>query len=165
MGFCRGSAPLPGGLGKRRASPTIGKIRLLHREQHTRPAPPLGQSESQPGPQTAESIGQAATEVDRGGLGKIFCRAGNLGNREPMPVDLRQHLVVEDEIVGILRDIQLLQDLPRKRPVAGVVFGEMGPDEQVLRPGEEPVGRVFPPGHAALQRQASQDAAAQDAGV
>ena len=45
------------------------------------------------------------------------------GNGEAMPQDLRQHLVVEHEIIRVALQIQLLQDRPREGAVAGVVFG------------------------------------------
>ena len=49
--------------------------------------------------------------------------------------------------------------------VAGVVFAELLPHQDVLREGEHTVGHVLVQGHAALQRAAAQDARAEDHGV
>ncbi len=46
-----------------------------------------------------------------------------------------------------------------------MVFGELGPEQEVLHGGEGAVGDVFPERHAAAQGLAAEDAAADHAGV
>ena len=51
------------------------------------------------GRQHSESVLDAATKVDGRGFGKIQRRATHFSDRVPKPNDLREHLVVEHEII------------------------------------------------------------------
>src|SRR6201999_3709845 len=113
----------------------------------------------------ADAILDAAAEVDGGGLGKILGGAAHFPDGEMIPKDLGQHLVVEDKVIGVGLQGQALEELAGEGAVAGVVLGELGPEEQVLRGSEEAIGDVLPDGHAALQSIATKDAAAEDAVV
>ena len=54
-------------------------------------------------PRHPTTVAQAPPEVDRGRLGEVLRRAADLADAEAAPEDLREHLVVEDEVVGVLR--------------------------------------------------------------
>jgi hypothetical protein len=45
---------------------------------------------------------------------------------------LRQHLVVEHEIVGVLAERKRFQDLPGECPIAGVVIRKLDAAEEIL---------------------------------
>ena len=68
------------------------------------------QPKSQCGPEDTETIGYGTAEVDRGGFREVFRGAGDLSDREPEGNRLGEHLVVEDEIVGVLVEGKGLQD-------------------------------------------------------
>jgi hypothetical protein len=48
---------------------------------------------------TSPTIFKTAAEIDGRRFGKILGRAADLANRESVPENLREHLVVENEIV------------------------------------------------------------------
>src|SRR5439155_22541427 len=58
-----------------------------------------GGAEFERGAEYAEAVLHAAAEVDRRGLGKVPRRARDLADVKAEPDGLRQHLVVEDEVV------------------------------------------------------------------
>src|SRR5208283_422814 len=86
--------------------------------------PQLGQSELHPDVQTAETILAASLEIDGRRLFEILRRAAHLADGETVPQNLCDHLIVENKIVRVPRQIrlQLLQQRPRECPVAGVIF-------------------------------------------
>src|SRR5215469_311314 len=53
--------------------------------------------------QHAESVFHAAAEIDRRSLSEIFCRAGDFSDAETEVDALRQHLIVEHEIVRVFQ--------------------------------------------------------------
>ena len=57
----------------------------------------------------------------------------------PQPKDLRQHLVVEHEIIGVGLDRQLFQEIAREGPVPGVIFRQFRPGQNVFCEGKKPV--------------------------
>lgn len=83
---------------------------------------PFLEAELHGGAQNPETIFTASAEVDRGGFREIFRRAGDLPDVETSVDDLRQHLVVEDEIVGVVHEGHLLQHLSGEGAVAGVIL-------------------------------------------
>jgi hypothetical protein len=56
-------------------------------------------------------------KIDRRGLGEVLRRAAHLADAIAAPQDLREHLIVEDEIVGVVRERKLEQHLARERPI------------------------------------------------
>ena len=76
----------------------------------------------------AQAVADAPRQVDARRLGEILRRAAHLGDRVPAPEDLREHLVVEDEVVGVLAQRQRLEQLPRERAVAGVILRQLRAD-------------------------------------
>ena len=84
----------------------------------------------------AEAVAQRSAEVDRRRLLEVGGGAAHLADLEAGQQDLREHLVVEDEVVGVLEQRQRLEHLAREGAVAGVVLGELGPAQQVLERGE-----------------------------
>ncbi len=45
-----------------------------------------------------------------------------------MPENLREHLVVEHEVVGVVREVKGLEQFLGERTIAGVVFGKFRAD-------------------------------------
>ena len=143
--FGRSSSFFPCGLNRgRRARPHLPECKLKAGEQH------------------AKAVFHAAAEIDGGGLLEILRRAGNLADAEAEIHTLRQHLVVEDEVLRVLQQRQRGQHLAAEGAIAGVVFGELDAQEYVLEGGEEAVGNVFVERHATVQRPAADDARAQN---
>ena len=71
--------------------------------------------------------------------------------------DLTQHLVVKHEVVVVRVEVDRLQHLAAKGPVAGVIFGKLIINEEVLRSGQKPIGDMYlysgmPPLSAPLPR-------------
>src|SRR5947207_4132832 len=92
-------------------------------EARRAPQPQPRRAEFQRGAQDAEAVLHAAAEIDRRRLGEIARRARQFPDVEPEPDRLRQHLVVEDEIVAVLLQRQRLEQPPREGAIAGVVLG------------------------------------------
>src|SRR5207253_11174297 len=120
-----------------------------------------GGAEFERGAEYAEAVFHAAAEVDRRAFGKVTRRAGDLADVKAEPDGLRQHLVVEDEVVRVLLQRKRLQEPAREGAVAGVVLGELVPEEQVFAGGEKPVGDVLPERHSARQRADAENARAE----
>ena len=74
---------------------------------------------------------------------------------------MRQHLIVENEIVAIFPQRQAGQHLSAESAIAGVILGELDVQEEVFKSGEQAVGDVFVKRHASAQRRASNDAGAE----
>src|SRR5947207_9166550 len=87
-------------------------------------------------PQDAETVDDAAPEIDRRCFREIFRRAANLTDPKPEINGLDQHLVVENEIVRVVAKRQPLQDSPAPCPIPGMIFRELLTDHQVLEKGE-----------------------------
>ena len=60
-------------------------------------------------PQYAKAIFHAALEVDGRSFLEVFSRAGDFANTEVEHHGLRNHLIVEDEVVRVLKQGQRLQ--------------------------------------------------------
>ena len=74
---------------------------------------------------------------------------------------MRQHLVVENKIIGIFQQRQLGEYLAAEGAVAGVIFGKLGPEKQILERGQQAVGNVLVKRHTATQRVSADNAGAQ----
>ena len=109
-----------------------------------------------------EAVFHAAPEIDGRRLLEILRRAAHLANRETVPQNLRQHLVVERESSEFFDQVPRVR-LARERPVARVVFRQLRAEQDIFRRRQKPVGHVFPHRHSAAQRVAAQNAAAQHA--
>ena len=96
--------------------------------------------------------------MDGGGLREIFRRAGDFPDVEIGVDDLRQHLVVEDEVVGVAHKCDFLQHLAGESAVAGVVFRQFLARHNVLETGQAAVEKVFVVRHPTLQRAVAEDA-------
>src|SRR5687767_10001507 len=95
--------------------------RCMTREQFGLDQSPLGEAEFQTGAQASESVLHTATEINRRRFREIFRRATDLGDGVAMPQNLREHLVVENEIVRVLIDRNTLQHLAGESAITGVV--------------------------------------------
>src|SRR5450755_1138695 len=119
------------------------------------------QGELQRSQQYPEPIFDAAAEVDGRRLIEILGGAGDLAEAEAEMRTLREHLIVKDKVIGILEQGQLGQHFAAEGAVAGVVFGKLDSQKQILKRSEEAVGDVLVERHAAMQCLPSQNARAQ----
>jgi len=103
------------------------------------------------------AVGHAPAKIDGGSLGEIAGRATHLPNFVTPGGNLQNDLVVEYKIVGVAVVVDATQDIRSKGPVAGVVFREFEPHQQILASGKHTVKNVFVEGHAALERAGAQD--------
>ena len=86
---------------------------------------PTMRNEAGSGTEHSKSIFDAALEIDRGGLFEVLGRAGDFSDAETEHDGLGDHLIVEDEVVGIFEQRERLKQFPRECPEAGVVFREL----------------------------------------
>src|SRR6202140_3503 len=111
--------------------------------------------------QYAESVFHAAAKVDGRGLLEILCGTGDFTDAETEVHALGQHLIVEDEVVGIFQQRQVGEHFAAEGAVSGVVLGKLYSQKKILEGGKQPVGNVFVDGHAAEQSAAADDARSQ----
>ena len=107
--------------------------------------------ELQGGPQHTQPVSHAPLKIDGRRFGRIPRGAGHFANSKAKMNDLGQHLVIEDEIIGIFFQGEGFEDLPRESPIPGMVLGQLMAHQKVLEGGEKTVGYVFVPGHAPFQ--------------
>src|SRR5215468_1948809 len=108
------------------------------------PDPHLLQRKLQSGSQHAETVLDAALEVDRRCFLEIFRGTGNLADAKPEINTLRQHLVVKHEVVGILEQRQTGKHIATEGAVAAVVFRQLHPQEEVFEGSQKAVGNILP---------------------
>jgi len=133
--------------------------RLLLGMEHLHPdQAPLLQPEKKRRLQYPEPVDHTAAEIDRGGVREILGRAAQLPYAVAEPGDLRQHLVVKDEVVRVFPQRERLQQFAGKGPVAGMVLRELLAQEYVFDQGQEPVGNVLVERHPSFEGAGSQDA-------
>ncbi len=99
--------------------------------------------------ENSNAILDASLKVDRRGLFKILCRAGNLADSKTEHDRLGNHLIVENEVVRILEERQRLKQFARECAEARVVFRKLDSEKDILERGEKAVGDVFIEGHSA----------------
>jgi hypothetical protein len=83
----------------------------------------------------SETVLHAAFEVDGRRFFKIFRRAGDFPNAKTKHHGLRDHLIVENEVVGVFENGKSLEQLARKCAEARMVFRQLYAQEQVLKCG------------------------------
>ena len=72
---------------------------------------PLLQPIAEGGVNDSKPVLHAAAEIDGGGLRKVLRGTGDFGHLEAGIENLRQHLVVKDEVVGVGVVVDGLQNL------------------------------------------------------
>src|SRR6266702_2695629 len=92
--------------------------------RHMNQADPL-QRKLQGRRQHAKTVLHTAAKVDGRGFFEILRGAGNFSNAEAEVHALSQHLIVEDEVVGVFEQRQVSQYLAAEGAVSGVVFGKL----------------------------------------
>jgi len=112
--------------------------------------------------QNPETIDGTAPEIDRRGVREILGGTAQFPDVVAEPGDLGEHLVVEDEVVGVLFLGEIFQYFAGKGPVAGLVLREFLAQEDILDLGEEPVGDKLVERHAAFQGAGAEDAGGED---
>ena len=128
-------------------NPEVGETALLEEKLHR-------------GGQDSQAVLDAAAEIDGGGLFEIAGGTGDLTEGEAKIDHLGQHFVIKHEVIGVFPKGQAFQDLAGEGPEAGVILGEFGPQQQILKQGEEAVEEIFVRRHAPLPGLAAQDAGA-----
>ena len=111
--------------------------------------------------QHAETVADAALQVDRRRVGRIAGRARHFADPRSSGDGLDDDLVVEDEIVGVALDRQASEQPAAEGAQAGVVFGQFLAKRNILYEREKPVRDVLVPGHAASDGVLRQNARAQ----
>jgi len=71
---------------------------------------------------------------------------------------LCQHLVVKDEVVGVLQQWQAGEHVATEGSIATVIFRELDHQEKILERSQEAIGNLLPDRHAAVQGLASKNA-------
>ena len=110
----------------------------------------------------AETVLHAPLEIDGRRFFKIFRRAGDFSNSKAKHHGLRDHLIVEDEVVGVFENGKSLEQFAGKCTETGMVFRQLYAEEQVLECGQKAVGDVLVERHSAPQRAAAKDARRED---
>src|SRR6266446_1678309 len=109
----------------------------------------LGKTECERGVETTETIEYAAAKINRRCIGVVTGRTANFRDGITTPECLDQHLVIEDEVVGIVAEVEALEELPRERAVSRMILREFRAREGILDEGEEAIRHVPPPRHSA----------------
>src|SRR5215467_9422377 len=99
--------------------------------------------------QHAESVLHAAAEIDGRGLSEILRRTGDFSDAKTEVDALRQHLVVEHEVIGIFQQRQLGENFAAEGAVTGVIFRKLHAQEQIFEGRKESVRYIFIEWHAA----------------
>src|ERR1700751_4335257 len=123
-------------------------------------APEAGplKGELQSGSQHAETVRDTSPKINRRSLFEILRRTRNLSDAVAKVHALCEHLVVDDEIVGVFGQRKFGQNLAAERPIPGVVLGQLHSQEQVLKRREQPIEDVLVKRHASAQRGPADDA-------
>src|SRR5277367_4091570 len=108
----------------------------------------------------AKAILHAAPKVDGRGFLKVAGGAGDLADAEAKHDGLGDHLIIEDEVIGVFEQRESLEYIARKGAEAGVVFRELDSEEEVLEGRKKTVGDVFVARHATFESSAADDAGA-----
>src|SRR5512138_3481558 len=111
----------------------------FHRKEWGSRSLPFAQAIEHCGPEAAESVLHAPPKIDRRGIRCVSRRTGYLTDLESHPDRLRQHLVVEDEIVRVRVEREPKEQLARKGTVPRVKLRQLAADQDVVRRREEPV--------------------------
>ena len=91
--------------------------------------PPPLKCELDRGGEHIKAVFHASAEIDRRGFLEILGRTGNFTDLKSKVHALREHLVVEDEVVGVLEQGQFSQDFAAECTITGVVLGELDSEE------------------------------------
>src|SRR5207302_1960390 len=121
-----------------------GELAPLGREARAAQQTPARGAILQCGGEDAEAVLHAAAEIDRRRLGEVARRAGDLADLESEPDRLRQHLVVEDEVVGVLLQRKRLEEPAGEGAIARVVLGQLVADQQVLEERQQATCKILP---------------------
>ena len=127
------------------------------RRCHSPPPRAIGDARAQ----HAEAVGHRAAEADLARILEVARRARNLADAHVEGQRLREHLVVEDEVLRIGAERQRLEHAPGECAEAGVVFRQARAGEHVLEAREHPVGVVLVARHAARERALAEHARAE----
>src|SRR5438105_3499599 len=87
--------------------------------------------------QHAQAIDHAAAEIDRRGFREISCRARDFADSESTIDRLRQHLIVEYEVVRISVQRKGLDHLPGEPAIARMIFRQFLAEQEVLQQSQK----------------------------
>src|SRR5262249_34619814 len=93
---------------------------------------PVRQAKTQRRCKTTQAIAHAPAKIDRWSFRYIAGRTGHFPDRTAERDDLREHLIIENEVVGISFHRQALQQLARKSAITSVIFRQLRADENIF---------------------------------
>ncbi len=101
---------------------TAKNRRSLRIEDRALEATPFVEPKQERDLEDTQTVGRATPKVDGRGLGKVVRRTRNLADPKPEVNDLREHLVVKNEIVGVREKRKSLENSSGESPVSRVIF-------------------------------------------
>src|SRR5271157_4772256 len=113
---------------------------------------PFCKQRPQRGPDNAPAVDDAVAQIDGGGFGEVARRAGDFADVGTQQERLGDDLVIKNKIVGIVLEGQSKKQLAGVGAEAGVVLGEFGAEQEVLKESQDAVGEVLVARHAAAAR-------------
>src|SRR6185436_2235810 len=105
----------------------------------------------------SKTILHAASEIDRRCFSEVLGRTRDLSDAESEKCALREHLIVENKIVGVFKQGKLHQDLTAESSIAGVVFRNLDAQKQVFKGSQQAVENILVKRHPAAQCLPSND--------
>lgn len=100
---------------------------------------PFVRDKPQSGAEHTQAVLHTSFEVDGRGLLKIFGGTRNLANTEAKHDRLGDHLIIEDEVVGILMNWKSFENFTGEGTEARVILREFNPQEKILERGQQAV--------------------------
>jgi len=79
--------------------------------------------------EATDPVFNTSAQVNGGRFFEVFGRATHLADGETGPKDLREHLVVKDEIIGIGAQLYAFEDFAGEGAIASVVLGKFGAEQ------------------------------------
>ena len=76
---------------------------------------------------------------------------------QSQPQNLGQDLIVENKVVRVSLERQTLEQVAGKSAVAGVVFGKLGAEQEVLAQGQKTIGHKLPDRHSTAKRASAEN--------
>src|ERR1700730_10979527 len=119
------------------------------------------QGELKRGSEHAEAIHNAAAEVNGRCLFEVLRGTRDFSDAEAEMYALGEHLIVEDEVVGVFEQWQFRKDLAAEGTVSGVVLRQLDAEEKIFKCCEQPVGNIFIQRHTATQGSATDNSRSQ----
>src|SRR5579863_2854483 len=92
----------------------------------------------------AQSVDHAIDKTGAGGGRKILGWDRNFFDPKPKVSCLDEHLLIEDEAIGVEREGNLFESAPAISSVARVIFGQVEPERPIFHTRQKSVADEFP---------------------